>query len=462
MANQMTITFNIENQILRRTDPNKIIEKSKNYLFAEFSFSEDWDNTNKAIIFENNVLRYKIYLDSNNKCQVPNRIIRNDGFTISVVGEDNNDFVKITTSELYIAVGKGVKSEEEMESIYEITSQSLDVNKNGGTCNLEIKDEEKFYYEMQENDFSNMVSEGGNTWSLDLSETLENVITEFKKRIGVDWVALGLTPPVPSATKCVYSPTRKTFVMFGDEEITYYILSAVDGVGDTSTNFYYQNGSWHVTFFTGNLVDNETFNFRMAEKQDVLQAGEGITISGNEISTDRSKVVPNPTLVGDEPDLEGAEIDGIKYKVGGGGGATLDDIVDSQGNKRFIEGDGENKVFSNINNKYCKWSLSGTHLMLVFGGELSSKTSVSGGDSICDFILPEYIYNKIFPLLSTGIITFKDFKLRKLGQSDIDIYTYLIKKNNKISIESNTSGTFNSGYSFRFEFDLLIDADYSE
>lgn len=319
MANQMTITFNVENQILRRTDPNKIIEKSKNYLFAEFSFSEDWDNTNKAIIFENNVLRYKIYLDSNNKCQVPNRIIRNDGFTISVVGEDNNDFVKITTSELYIAVGKGIKSEEEMESIYEITSQSLDVNKNGGTCNLEIKDEEKFYYEMQENDFSNMVSEGGNTWSLDLSETLENVITEFKKRIGVDWVALGLTPPVPSATKCVYSPTRKTFVMFGDEEITYYILSAVDGVGDTSTNFYYQNGSWHVTFFTGNLVDNETFNFRMAEKQDVLQAGEGITISGNEISTDRSKVVANPILVGDEPDLEGAEIDGVKYKVGGGG-----------------------------------------------------------------------------------------------------------------------------------------------
>lgn len=38
----------------------------------------------------------------------------------------------------------------------------------------------------------------------------------------------------------------------------------------------------------------------------------------NEIA-DKSKVVANPTLVGDEPDLEGAEIDGIKYKVGGGG-----------------------------------------------------------------------------------------------------------------------------------------------
>lgn len=139
MANQMTMTFNVENQILSRTDTNKIIEKSKNYLFAEFTFSADWNNTNKTIIFENKELRYKIYLDSNNKCQVPNRIIRNDGFTISVIGENSENFVTITTNELYIGVGKSNATDEEMESIYEITSQSLDVNKNGGTCNLEYK-----------------------------------------------------------------------------------------------------------------------------------------------------------------------------------------------------------------------------------------------------------------------------------------------------------------------------------
>lgn len=284
MANQMTITFNVENQILSRTDTNKIIEKSKNYLFAEFTFSEDWNNTNKAIIFENNVLRYKIYLDSDNKCQVPNRIIRNDGFTISVIGENSENLVTITTSELYIAVGKGIKSDEEMESIYEITSQSLDVNKNGGTCNLEIKDEEKFYYEMQENDFSNMQHEIGNQWSLDLSETIENVITEFKKRIGVDWDRLGIPSPVPSMPKCVYTPTKKV-ISVGEEEITYYVFSTVDSYGDTSANFYYQNDSWHVIFATGNLIDNETLNIRLENKQDVLVAGEGITIEGNTIST---------------------------------------------------------------------------------------------------------------------------------------------------------------------------------
>lgn len=123
MANQMTITFNVDNQILSRTDTNSVIEKSKNYLFAEFTFSEDWDNTNKAIIFENNVLRYKVYLDNNNKCQVPNRIIRNDGFTISVIGEDSNDFVTITTNELYIGVGKSNATEDIPSYVEEIESK---------------------------------------------------------------------------------------------------------------------------------------------------------------------------------------------------------------------------------------------------------------------------------------------------------------------------------------------------
>ena len=85
--------------------------------------------------------------------------------------------------------------------------------------------------------------------------------------------------------KCVYTPTKKVIVVVGEEEITYYMLSAVDSYGDTSAFFYYQNDSWHVIFITGNFVDIETFYLRMADKQDVLVAGEGITISGNEIST---------------------------------------------------------------------------------------------------------------------------------------------------------------------------------
>lgn len=317
MAKQMILSFDVENQTLKRKDENKIVEKSKNYVHAIFFFSEEWDDTQKAAIIENGGMRFKVYLE-NNECDIPNRAVSHDGFTITIVGEDEEKNITITTTDLFIAVQKNNASDIQEEYIKNITSDTLDVEKENETCNLEIKDEEKFYYEMQENDFSNVQYESGNQWRLDLSETLENVITEFKKRIGVDWKKLGLRPPVSDMSKCVYTPTKK-IIMVGDEEITYYMLSAVDSYGDTSVNFHYQNDSWHVTFTTGNFVDNETFNLRMADKQDVLEAGEGITISGNEISTDRSKVVANPTLSGDEPTLEGAEIDGIKYKVGGGG-----------------------------------------------------------------------------------------------------------------------------------------------
>lgn len=305
MANQMTITFNVENQILSRTDTNRIIEKSKNYLFAEFTFSEDWNNTNKAIIFENNVLRYKIYLDSDNKCQVPNRIIRNDGFTISVIGENSENLVTITTSELYIAVGKGIKSDEEMESIYEITSQSLDVNKNGGTCNLEIPKSYKNCYIVTRNDVSDITFLSNNTYSITLSEEMEQVITGFKQNLYVDWEndfpELSNILGIIKLTNCY--PSKK---INGDEEVpTYYVFSATDSLNDFSMGFFYEDDTWKVTITYGALADREYVSIEVSRLEG--QIGE------------KSKVVPNPTLVGDEPDLEGAEIDGVKYKVSGGG-----------------------------------------------------------------------------------------------------------------------------------------------
>lgn len=313
MANQMTISFNVENQTLSRTDTNRIIEKSKNYLIAEFSFSEDWDNTNKAIIFENNVLRYKIYLDSNNKCQVPNRIIRNDGFTISVVGEDNENLVTITTSELYIGVGKSNATDEEMESIYEITSQSLDVSKNGGTCNLEIPKSYKNCYIVTRNDVSDITLLSNDTYSITLSEEMEQIITDFKQNLYVDWVTefpeLSSILGIIKLTNCY--PSKK---INGDEEVpTYYIFSATDGLNDFSMGFFYEDDTWKVTITYGALADREYVSMEVSRLES--QIGE------------KSKVVPNPTLVGDEPNLEGAEIDGIKYKVGGGGGKLYEHSI---------------------------------------------------------------------------------------------------------------------------------------
>ena len=302
MAKQMILSFDVDNQTLKRKDENKIVEKSKNYVHAIFFFTEEWDDTQKAAIIENGGMRFKVYLE-NNECDIPNRAVSHDGFTITIVGEDEEKNITITTTDLFIAVQKNNASDIQEEYIKNITSDTLDVEKENETCNLEIKDEEKLYYEMQENDFSNTQHESGNQWSLDLSETLKNVITEFKKRIGVDWEKLGLRPPVSDMPKCVYTPTKKVISVLEGEEITNYVLSAVDSYGDTSVYFHYQNDSWHVTFTTDNFVNTDLFNERTSQLE-------------NQIA-EKSKVVANPTLSGNEETLEGAEIDGIKYKVGG-------------------------------------------------------------------------------------------------------------------------------------------------
>ena len=144
MANQMTITFNVENQILSRTDTNRIVEKSKNYLVATFNFSSDWEGTRKSVIIEKDNLKFKKYLDENNSCVIPNRTIIYDGFSISVVGEDSNEYITITTSILFIAVNKNNVPEEVNPYIREITSETLDVEKENETCNIEIPDRTYF------------------------------------------------------------------------------------------------------------------------------------------------------------------------------------------------------------------------------------------------------------------------------------------------------------------------------
>ena len=117
MANPMTITFDVENQILSRTDTNRIVEKSKNYLVATFNFSSDWDDTQKAAIIENGGMRFKVYLE-NNECDIPNRAVSHDGFTITIVGEDEEKNITITTSDLFIAVQKNNASDVDEGKIY--------------------------------------------------------------------------------------------------------------------------------------------------------------------------------------------------------------------------------------------------------------------------------------------------------------------------------------------------------
>lgn len=285
MAQTTTLNFNVIGQSLERLDNNKIVEKAKNYVEVQFSFNEVWENTTKAILIEGSNLKYKVYLNEENKCLIPNRVVRHDGFTLNVVGEDNEKFITITTNDLFIPILSNRVEDNTPKYVEIIESNTLDVTRDGETYNLEIPDKYLELYVMQENDFSNMEHESGGDWTLDISETLESIIRAFEKRISVDWVTLGLEPPFPNMKKSVYIPTKQVTIMSDDEEILYYIYSATDGYGDTNIAFYYANATWHCVFNSFNLIDRETFNLGLESKQDVLQEGDGIEIENNTIKT---------------------------------------------------------------------------------------------------------------------------------------------------------------------------------
>ncbi len=186
-----------------------------------------------------------------------------------------------------------------------ITSDTLDITEAEESTNIEVPESYKNCYIVTRNDISDITVLSNDTYSITLSEEIEQVITGFKQNLYVDWVTefpeLSSILGIIKLTNCY--PSKK---INGDEEVpTYYIFSATDGLNDFSMGFFYEDDTWKVTITYGALADREYVSMEVSRLE--IQIGE------------KSTIIPNPTLVGDEPDLEGAEIDGVKYKVGGGG-----------------------------------------------------------------------------------------------------------------------------------------------
>ena len=144
----------------------------------------------------------------------------------------------------------------------------------------------------------------------------------------------------------------------------------------------------------------------------------------------------------------------------GGGGATLDDIVDSAGNKRFVEGNATiSGIPSALEVAYNKWSLSGTHLMLVLciKNNSSSTKTITGPVDFATYDLPSYILNKVSPVVG-NLVDQKSFTI--WGTSNA-AEIRLNKDNDVLHFKTFANIDIGSNQSIRIQFDLLIDSDYS-
>lgn len=88
---KMTLQFKIDRQHITRLDNFIVTEKSNEYLYAHFVFSDDWNNLNKYILIRPLDIdaAYRLELDNTNTCKIPNILILFPGFVISARGEGN-------------------------------------------------------------------------------------------------------------------------------------------------------------------------------------------------------------------------------------------------------------------------------------------------------------------------------------------------------------------------------------
>ena len=146
-------------------------------------------------------------------------------------------------------------------------------------------------------------------------------------------------------------------------------------------------------------------------------------------------------------------------------GASLESIVDKNGNPRFVEGDITMETIEGVTQTYGKWSLSGTHLMIVIAFDIGANVSTPVDTRLALIEIPEFIINKITNIWANVInvvgVTIREKQSWWINSSLNNVILY--KVDNHLAIRTSaTQVTPTADSVCRIQFDLLIDSDYDE
>lgn len=138
-----------------------------------------------------------------------------------------------------------------------------------------------------------------------------------------------------------------------------------------------------------------------------------------------------------------------------GDAKLFENIVDKDGHKRFIEGDITIIDTEGLTQKYGKWSLCGSHLLIVLACEIANGTTISGKRCVID--VPNWVKDKIVPLFASLVIYKQEVAFANDSSSqNMTFYLQKSSVDGEISIH-NASITASAIRNFRIAFDLLID-----
>ena len=134
----------------------------------------------------------------------------------------------------------------------------------------------------------------------------------------------------------------------------------------------------------------------------------------------------------------------------------IENLVDSKGRNRFIEGVGVPENVEGMSIVSSKWVLNGNNLIFEIIGGINK--NIPQMTKICTFNLPVWVANKIIQV-SSNIIDIKKYDVVS-SDGGLSITNLLINKNiNDIAFTTTNGITTITGEQvfFRFTFNTIID-----
>ena len=134
-------------------------------------------------------------------------------------------------------------------------------------------------------------------------------------------------------------------------------------------------------------------------------------------------------------------------------------LVDANGNDRFVEGDITMETIEGVTQTYGKWSLSGTHLLIVLCFDVANTTEFTSSTLFASITnVPEWIMNKITPVFGYGgIIRQAVVFYAKNTTASQNGACFILKDGTALKIQNSTGITMTDDRATRIQFDLLID-----
>lgn len=136
----------------------------------------------------------------------------------------------------------------------------------------------------------------------------------------------------------------------------------------------------------------------------------------------------------------------------------INTLVDADGHERFINGDMTVSEYTGITFNYHKWSLSGSHLLIVLAGSMEANSTIPDNSLIARLNnVPEWVINKIYQISGTTVsMNSVLFYQQEYSATAKNIN---LRKDSGNLVIRNVSGaiTFTDARTFRIAFDLLVD-----